>query len=117
MGQDDFRLMTAMVLLGAEFKRRDMTSHLESLRRFYSEHRRAERGRRPEEWSQDLVIEWLCIFHIPPFESIYPVRARASSLCIRCGHNTDRDPSVRAVYPGGTLYYCKCGARWIVEEA
>ncbi len=89
-----FDLEPYMVELGHKFQEHDMRRHLEHLRRYYREHRRrahvqAARARGAA-WEVDLVLTWLFLFRIPPFEHlpdvnyIYPFGDNYTSPSSRC---------------------------------
>lgn len=111
-----------VVALGREFRRRNMPTHLRALRIFY----RALRARRrvlakvdPPPWTEDLVLDWLAIFRIPPFERHYPTRP-AHAPCPGCGaaNALGLDVVNRAVHAGGYISECKrCGKEWLVLDA
>jgi hypothetical protein len=121
----DFDLLAAVVLLGAEFRKRNMDAHLAALRRFYEEQRRRKRARaltmaRDRVWDEDMVIEWLGLLRIPPFEHMYPLLPR-DAPCPTCGATSSRElPAtfVRLVWPGGSLEQCRrCETSWIQDHA
>lgn len=116
----DFDLEPKLRELAEQFKARDMRAHVGLLRDFYRRYARAKRasllaGKQPR-WEIDLVLEWLCVLGIAPFDHVYPVRAHGS----RCAHCTEqRDPLsgtfVRTSIQGRALSECtRCGGRWIV---
>jgi hypothetical protein len=104
--------------LGREFKRRGMERHLWALRRFYREYLLHETE--PRLWSFDLVIEWLCLLRIGPFDHVYKVLPRGAP-CPRCGSAEARGaPAVwtEAVWSGGAKLHCtRCGAAWLQLDA
>ena len=114
----DFSLEPLVLALAAEFKRRDMRAQLASLRGFFrvykARKRTLAREARPA-WDEDMVITWLCIFRVPPFESAYPVLARGVPCpSCRAEMGDGRRATVRCVFPGGTLRACwSCDARWL----
>lgn len=115
-----FQLEPLLRQLAREFKRCDMRQHLELLRAVYADHRARKRAANREKqppWTEDLIIEWLMTFRIPPFEYAMPVLGRGVA-CPGCGKH-EGVPAVVAVYPGGRTRECKakgCGARWLEEE-
>jgi hypothetical protein len=119
----EFDLLAAAVQLAAEFRRRGMDSHLACLRLFYADHRkrRAARQRsRDKTWDEAMVITWLGLLRIPPFENVHQILPR-DFPCPKCGAIGDRSsPSVfvRSVWPGGSLQQCRrCEATWLCEGA
>lgn len=114
-----FELERLIVALGREFARRDMQAHLRGLRVFYSAlraRRRAQAALNPPPWTEDLVLDWLAIMRIPPFEHHYAVLSR-SAPCPTCsgGNASGLDVVNRAVHVGGLVSECKhCGEQWLV---
>jgi hypothetical protein len=118
----DFDLMIATVALGAEFRRRGMDSHLGLLRSYYRELRARRLARErmgAKGWDESMVVGWLALLRIPPFENVYQVLPRGKP-CPKCGAVGERAAPatfVRSVWPGGSLCECRrCDARWITEE-
>lgn len=117
---EPFDWPTLVVRLGKEFDRRGMTDHVKLLRTFYAEalqrDRAARRHPRRPPWTEGIVLEWMAIFHLPPFESVYPVLARGAP-CPQCESAPENVHLTRLVFPGGILTLCRrCQARWVVEE-
>jgi hypothetical protein len=107
-----FQLEPLLRALAAEFARRDMKQHVELLRRFYADHR----ARQPKPpWTEDMVIGWLVMLQIPPFENAMTVLGRGAP-CPQCRKN-EGQPHVTCVFPGGRVRECKgCGAQWLEVE-
>ena len=108
-------LDAAIVQLGQEFRRRGMTSHLQDLRSLWRRRNPAQ-GRRARGFDEGLVVEWLCLLRMPPFENVYPVQARGDP-CPKCGAKEERAaPSsfVLASFTGGSLHECRqCKSCWL----
>jgi hypothetical protein len=119
----DFDLLAASAELGQEFVRRGMVGHAADLRKFYAE-LRARRERRRESgdrsWDEDMVVGWLCLLRIPPFDHVYPLRPRGEP-CVACGEKGGREAPgvfVRVAAAGVRLVQCQsCGEQWLHEEA
>jgi hypothetical protein len=113
-------LSTAVTELGKEFVRRGMNEHRMQLRRFWSRWKSGDHERRKGEWGWELVVEWLCMLRIQPFEKIYPLHPRASSICPGCEVISEREaPSALPVvtWSGGSLTECRrCGACWLTDS-
>jgi hypothetical protein len=115
----EFDWMALTVRLGREFKRRAMTAQVKALREFYArraQERKANAARGRPLWDEDVVLDWLAIFRIPPFERVYTVRP-PNAPCPKCrasprgheGPNWNCTP-----FPGGELIECLgCGQRWL----
>jgi hypothetical protein len=119
----EFDLLMAAEQLAAEFRARGMDSHLALLRRFYAElrHRRQARARvREKGWDEGMVIGWLGLLRVPPFEHVYPLLPR-DARCPRCSaEGTRAAPATftKSVWPGGSLNECRqCQALWLTDEA
>src|SRR4051794_26945097 len=100
----------AIVQLGQEFRRRGMNSHLRLLREFYrARAARRAAGLRRGIWDEDLVIEWLCLLRIKPFDSaLLVVEAGARSPgCGAIGERGSPTTFIKAVFPGGCLAECR----------
>lgn len=113
-----FQLEPLLRALAREFeRRRDMRTHLASLRAFYADHRARQRAAQREKqppWTENNVIEWLMTFRIPPFEYAMPVLGRGAA-CPGCEKH-EGQPHVVGVRPGGRTRECKgCGTRWLEE--
>jgi hypothetical protein len=115
----EFDLIDAVVKLGREFRRRGMDSHAALLRGFYAELRRRQRARAGKGWDETMVLRWLALLRIPPFDHVHPVLPRGTA-CPTCGALGDRAAPatfVRSVWPGGSLCECRrCGMLWLNEE-
>ena len=111
-----FDFAKLIVQLAAEFKRRDMRAHVALLRPYYrsfQERRRAALREPKPPWTEELVIEWLCILQIPPFENVLPTLATGARAC-GCDVKEVGLAMISCVYPGGRVRECKgCGARWL----
>lgn len=103
--------------LADEFKVRGMRDHLDLLRGWYRDYRgrsRAAMRERKPPWTEQMVLEWLCILGVPPFESALPTLARGVRACA-CTQKEAGLPQVACVFPpDGCVWECaKCGARWV----
>jgi hypothetical protein len=115
----DWRVLT--VRLGREFNRRAMTTEVKSLREFYvrrAREKKANAARGRPLWDEDVVLDWLAMLRIPPFEHVYTLRP-PNAPCPRCrssakGHE---GPNwIRTSFPGGALIQCQgCGERWLTS--
>jgi len=81
-----------MRALAEAFKQRDMQDHLKLRRAFYRGHHAREReallARKTPVWTEDTVIDWLCLLRIPPFEHHYPAIDSAAP-CPSCHARAD----------------------------
>jgi hypothetical protein len=118
----EFDLMAAAVQLAAEFRRRNMDTHLACLRQFYADQRRRKKARQrsgDKTWDENMVIQWLGLLRIPPFRAMYPCLPRESP-CPKCGAAVERSSPptfVRSVWPGGCLKQCRrCETSWLNDE-
>jgi hypothetical protein len=110
-------------VLGHEFVRRGMHAHATKLRIYYFALRRGlathARNEVDIRWSEDLVVEWLKLLRIPPYESAYRVRT-AQSPCSRCKarpNNQGGSFVTESTFPGGWKVRCSsCGEVWLVLE-
>jgi hypothetical protein len=115
------RFEELVVTLGREFRRRRMNSHVAALRRFYRERQRRvafQELASERSWDEDVIIEWLSIFRIPPFDRIYVLQPREAP-CPNCakGHAQGADVDYRAVFPGGRLQECRaCKTAWLSSD-
>ena len=104
--------------LAAEFARRGMDEHVAQLRAYYADHRARQRAARKQKhpsWTEDLVLEWLMILRVPPFDHILPVLERGVP-CPACRKH-EGQPYVACVFRGGCVRECRgCGARWLEVE-
>lgn len=105
--------------LAAEFDRRDMPGHVELLRNFYARYRaakkRANLAPKPV-WEIDLVLQWLAMLRIPPFDRAYEERP-AEAGCPTCTADGAgiSGTCTRTAINGLTLSACiRCGAEWLV---
>jgi hypothetical protein len=129
-------LLELVEALGREFERRQMRSHLESLRLFYLGVRhQLDHGRHRAvhvSWDEDMTLDWLAVLRVPPYQAHYPIRPRGYRCA--CPAGAAADPSGRAgdwshlgkgaaqtllVFPGGSKTRCvACGVVWIeLDEA
>lgn len=103
--------------LAEQFKQRGMHKHVDELRVWYRGYRSrsiaAQREKKPP-WTEAMVIEWLCILAVPPFENVLPVLARGVRACA-CTTKEAGLPAVACVFPPkGCVWECsRCGARWV----
>jgi hypothetical protein len=113
-----FQLEPLLRQLAAEFARRDMKQHLELLRAFYRDHRARQRAAHAQPrppWTENMILEWLLILQIPPFEHVLPTLTRGAP-CPSCRKNEGL-PYVACVFPGGRVRECRgCGGRWLGAE-
>ena len=110
-----------VVALGREFRRRRMNGHLAALRRYYRKRQRRkmlEALAEERAWDENVVVEWLAILRIPPFERTYGTQPKDAG-CRRCSAQRGKGAEVdfRAVFPGGSLRQCRvCKGAWLVDE-
>ena len=120
MGRED-DLLRYVERLGEEFGRREMRAHLEKLRVYYLALKKGlTRGRFELDvhWSEALVLEWLKLLRIAPFDRSYEVRPKKSP-CKQCAVARDQQSVIHTelVFPGGSKMRCfACGAVWIEPE-
>lgn len=117
----DFDLEPLLRQLAAEFTRRDMRGHVELLRGFYRRYARAKHASvlaaKPV-WEVDLVLEWMCMLRIPPFEHAYAVLPGVTKCptCVGIASPTSGVFTHCAV-PGLLVLQClQCGGRWLVPK-
>jgi hypothetical protein len=118
----DFDLMASVVAFGLEFKRRKMETEAKELRRYYvelRERRKARLFKRSKVWTENQVIDWLCLLRMPPFENVYTPVPHGTP-CPKCGVTPSASAPTTIVclnFPGGWMEQCRtCGARWLHEE-
>jgi hypothetical protein len=124
-------LLELVEALGLEFERRQMLTHLESLRLFYLGVRhQLDHGRNRSihvSWNEDMTLDWLAVLRVPPYQAHYPTRPRGYRCT--CAAGLAADPSGRDgdwshlgkgaaqtlfVFPGGSKTRCGgCGAVWL----
>jgi hypothetical protein len=109
-----------VIALGREFRRRRMTGHLEALRRYYRQrerHKLVQALAEHRAWDENVVIEWLAILRIPPFDNTYVVQSKEAS-CPRCAaRRNGAEVDYRATFPGGSLRECRvCKTAWLVSD-
>jgi hypothetical protein len=117
------RLLKMVGALGRAFVRRGMHAHAAKLRAYYVLLRRglATPGKNEVDirWSEALVIEWMKILRMPPYENAYPVRP-AQSSCSRCRETPTNEAGgfqTESTFPGGWKVRCStCGEAWLVLE-
>jgi hypothetical protein len=90
-----------------------MERHVWLLRRYYADHLRRERE--PNLWTERLVVEWLCLLRVPPFDRVYQVLPREAPWPICSSTEKRGAPSlwVESAFPGGAKLRCRCGASWL----
>jgi len=94
-----------------------MRRHLEHLRCFYRMHRarlgeKAALARRGE-WEVDMVIGWLGLFGIPPFDHVFGELAQGARC--PCGRTSGYTHS-GVSFPGGRVWVCgACTREWLVR--
>ena len=108
-----------VLALAAEFQRRGMPAQLDLLRPYYRDFRArklaALREKRPP-WTEEMVLEWLCILKVPPFENVLPTLGAGERAC-GCNTKDVGLPMIACVFPGGRLRECKgCAVRWLERE-
>ena len=121
MGNEE--LLRQVAQLGREFVRRGMDIHARKLRLYYLalRHRLASPGRREVDvrWSEELVLEWLKVLRLPPYEAAYEIRPRGAG-CGRCQKTTNDRTALHTEqnFPGGAKMSCHaCGAVWLEEDS
>lgn len=120
MARDD-ELLRYVERLGVEFLRREMDAHVKKLRVYYLALKRGLTQGRHEldvHWSEALVIEWLKLLKLAPFDQAYEVRPKRAP-CRACAQKRDHQSSVHTdmVFPGGSKMRCfACGAVWIEHD-
>jgi hypothetical protein len=118
-----FELEPLVLRLAEEFKRRGMERHVALLRRFYVARRRwkqanAQRPPKEHEWDAEMVLEWLSLFRIAPFESIYATLPRTEGCPCGAKDSQGRASSFTSVvFPGGCRWTClACRRSWLVHD-
>lgn len=99
-----------------------MHKHVELLRAWYRDYRAraraALRNTKQPPWTEAMVLQWLCLLGIPPFEHVLPVLERGERACA-CGALEDaRSPFVSGVFPpDGCVLQCpNCGVQWLERK-
>jgi hypothetical protein len=123
-------LLELVELLGKEFERREMRSHLETLRLYYVALQKHldRRGSVRVAWDEEMTIEWLGMLRVPPHDQRYPVRPREyRCMCTAPARSTGTgdwshigkgSAATLTVFPGGYLTRCNdCDAKWLVLDA
>jgi hypothetical protein len=126
---DRASLLELVELLGKEFERRDMRTHLESLRLYYVaiQKRLDHRGTVRIAWTEEMTVDWLAMLRLPPYEAHYPVRSREyhcpctppaqSTLAGDYSQMSRSNSAVETVFPGGYKVRCNgCDKRWLVLD-
>lgn len=115
---DRIRLLELVVALGVEFSRRGMREECRRLRLYYLAIKHglaAEHHRVQLHWDEDLIVEWLRLLRLSPFEHHYPVRT--DMACDRCEYRPGRVVT-KAIFPGGSKLEClECGGQWLLLRA
>lgn len=112
-----------VIALGREFRRRRMGGHLQALRSYYRRrHRRAlaEALSEHRSWDENVVLEWLAILRIEPFDRMYAVQEREAPCpaCVQKRGVAGAEVDYCAVFPGGQLRQCRaCKHMWLVSDA
>ena len=111
---DRARLLELVVALGCEFSRRGMPDHCQRLRLYYLalQHGLDARRHRVEiHWDEELVIEWMRLLQLPPYQDHY--RVRRETRCDRC-ESRPGTVVTKGVFPGGAKLEClQCGGEWL----
>ena len=111
-----------LIALGREFRRRRMGGHLQALRSYYRRrHRRAlaEALSEHRAWDENVVLEWLAILRIEPFDRVYAVCEREAPCpaCVATRGHGGGEVDYCAVFPGGQLRQCRvCKHAWLVSD-
>ena len=115
---DRARLLDLVVALGGEFSRRGMRDECRRLRLYFLAVKHGLAGAQHQiqlHWDEDLVVEWLRLLRIPPFDHHYLVRGETA--CDRCAYQPGRVVT-KAVFPGGSKFEClQCGQQWLLPRA
>lgn len=104
--------------VAAKFKQHDMREHLALLRGFYK-WRRAEtrarlRAKPPAPWNVDIVLGWVALWRIPPFDSIYKTLPKGAPCPCGAGQQAMH---CECAWPGGHLLRCRaCATTWLVPS-
>ncbi len=95
------RLLELVVALACEFSRRGMPDHCDRLRLYYLALRHgldSARHRVEIHWDEGLVIEWMRLLRLPPYQDHYPVSD--TTACAACesrpGHQGASFPAARS---------------------
>ncbi len=108
--------------LGQEFVRREMDGHARKLRLYYLAVLHGLTTERAFDvdvhWSEKLVVDWLKVLGVSPFEQGYPRRPRKSS-CSTCREARNQQSVIHTeiVFPGGAKVRCfTCGEVWVEPD-
>ncbi len=111
------KLLEFVVALGCEFSRRGMPDHCDRLRLYYLALRHgldSARHRVEIHWDETLVVEWMRLLRLPPYEDDYPQRDTTS--CATC-ESRPGTVVTKGVFPGGAKLEClQCGAQWLLRH-
>jgi hypothetical protein len=114
---DRARLLELVVALGGEFSRRGMMDHCDRLRLYYLALRHgldSTRHRVELHWDEGIVIEWMRLLRLPPYQDHYPLRE--SNACAAC-ESRPGTVVTKGVFPGGAKLEClQCGAQWLLRH-
>jgi hypothetical protein len=95
-----------------------MADHCDRLRLYYLALRHgldSARHRVEVHWDEELVLEWMRLLRLPPFQDHYPVRDTAG--CERC-ESRPGTVVTKGVFPGGAKLEClQCGTQWLMRHA
>jgi len=112
------KLLELVVALGCEFSRRGMPDHCDRLRLYYLALRHgldSTRHRVEIHWDETLVVEWMRLLRLPPYQDHYPLRDTTS--CATC-ESRPGTVVTKGVFPGGAKLEClQCGAQWLLRHA
>jgi formate dehydrogenase maturation protein FdhE len=108
-------LERAILELAEHFKTHGMHKHLQSLRGYYRQRtlrKRQQALSKEPGWDEDMVVQWLALFQIAPFDGVYTVLAKWNTC--PCGGGSPASDYTSAVFPGGRLARCgACGKDWL----
>jgi hypothetical protein len=118
---DQRTLLELAEILGREFDRRGMRSHVENLRLYYLAVRAGlhRRGTVQIHWSEGLLVDWMGLLRLAPYQDRFPARAADYRCpCKPTGRTfADGHERTRTVWPGGAQIECiSCGAMWVVSD-
>jgi len=113
-----FDLEPFMVELAHKFQEHNMPRHLEHLRRYYRQHRRRSHLQSVKlhgaEWEVDLVLNWLFLFGIAPFEGYYGELPEGARCPCGQAHGYTRGG---VEFAGGRTWICgACTREWLVRR-
>jgi hypothetical protein len=117
-------LLRLVARLGREFVRLELRDHAKRLRLYYfalEKNLLTGQGRGLDvKWNEKLVIEWMGLLQLPPYDDLFPVLAPGAP-CPQCAATQKAEAAsvfTEITLPSGAKTVCaKCGARWLTKTS